>query len=219
MFRLGRRTSTLSLLCLLSFAALIFCGINSTFSSCDSVSANVAASENGDVSICSQDTKTIPFTGEAGTKNERTFIALKPDAVQRGLIGEIIKRFEGKGYKLVAMKMEQVTEKKAKEHYDDLKTQGFFNDLIAYFTSSPVVAMVWEGSNVVAGGRKLMGATVPDKADPGTIRFDLAINVGRNLIHGSDSTESAKREIALWFKPEEVVQYTLSTSKFLSEKY
>jgi len=166
-----------------------------------------------------QDTKVIPYTGEAGTKNERTFLALKPDAVQRGLIGEIIKRFEARGYKLVAMKMEQVTEKKAKEHYDDLKAQPFFPDLITYFTSSPIVAMVWEGSNVVAGARKLMGATAPDKADPGTIRFDLALNVGRNLIHGSDSTDSAKREIALWFKQDEVVQYTLSVAKFVSEKY
>eukprot|EP01139_Manchomonas_bermudensis_P004888 Amastigsp_a174429_6785.p1 type:complete len:165 gc:universal Amastigsp_a174429_6785:509-15(-) len=139
---------------------------------------------------------------------ERTFIAIKPDGVARGLVGEVIKRFEAKGFSLVAMKLVQITKEFAERHYDDLKTKKFFNGLCAYLSSGPVVAMVWEGKNVVRSGRMLVGATNPVDALPGTIRGDFACEVGRNIIHGSDAVESAQREIALWFSAEETLAST-----------
>lgn len=130
---------------------------------------------------------------------ERTFIMIKPDGVQRGLVGEIISRFEKKGFKLVGMKLDAPGKEQFEKHYSDLSSKGFFAGLVTYASSGPVVAMVWEGHNVVATGRKMLGATRPDDSAPGTIRGDLCIDVGRNVIHGSDSVDSANKEIGLWF--------------------
>uniref|UniRef100_A0A8C8Z9G7 Nucleoside diphosphate kinase n=2 Tax=Lemuridae TaxID=9445 RepID=A0A8C8Z9G7_PROSS len=138
---------------------------------------------------------------------ERTFIAIKPDGVQRGLVGEIIKRFEQKGFRLVAMKFLRASEEHLKQHYVDLKDRPFFPGLVKYMNSGPVVAMVWEGLNVVKTGRVMLGETNPADSKPGTIRGDFCIQVGRNIIHGSDSVKSAEKEISLWFKPEELVDY------------
>nr|XP_020136565.1 nucleoside diphosphate kinase B isoform X2 [Microcebus murinus] len=142
---------------------------------------------------------------------ERTFIAVKPDGVQRGLVGEIIKRFEQKGFRLVALKLLRVTrppsEEHLKQHYIDLKDPHFFPGLVKYMNSGPIVAMVWEGLNVVKTGRVMLGETNPADSKPGTIRGDFCIQVGRNIIHGSDSVKSAEKEISLWFKPEELVDY------------
>jgi len=124
---------------------------------------------------------------------------IKPDGVQRGLIGEIISRFEKKGFYLKAMKLITVEKSFAEKHYEDLSSKPFFPALVDYIVSGPVVAMVWEGKNVVSTGRKIIGATNPAESAPGTIRGDYAIMVGRNIIHGSDSVENARKEIALWF--------------------
>eukprot|EP00270_Netrium_digitus_P002265 TRINITY_DN1254_c0_g1_i3.p1 TRINITY_DN1254_c0_g1~~TRINITY_DN1254_c0_g1_i3.p1 ORF type:complete len:241 (-),score=62.33 TRINITY_DN1254_c0_g1_i3:222-944(-) len=148
---------------------------------------------------------------------ERTFIAIKPDGVQRGLISEIVARFERKGYKLVAIKAVIPTKDFAEEHYDDLKGRPFFNGLTDFLSSGPVIAMVWEGPGVITYGRKMIGATSPQASAPGTIRGDLAIIVGRNIIHGSDGSETAKHEIALWFKPEELLNYQLDSHKWVYE--
>merc|ERR1719464_126209 len=142
---------------------------------------------------------------------ERTYIMVKPDGVQRGLVGEIIKRFESKGYKLVAMKLTSPSKPHMEKHYEDLSGKKFFPGLIAYMTSGPVVAMVWEGANVVLEGRKMLGATMPSDSAMGTIRGDYCIEVGRNLCHGSDSVESANKEIALWF-PEGVQEWDSCTN-------
>ncbi|XP_026206634.1 nucleoside diphosphate kinase B-like [Anabas testudineus] len=139
---------------------------------------------------------------------ERTFIAIKPDGVQRGIVGEVIKRFEVKGFKLVGMKMLHASQDLLQQHYVDLKDRPFFPTLIAYMSSGPVVAMVWEGKGVVKTGRVMLGETNPADSKPGTIRGDFCIDVGKNIIHGSDSVESANKEISLWFKPEELVSYT-----------
>ena len=135
---------------------------------------------------------------------ERTYIMIKPDGVQRGLIGPIVTRFEQRGFKLVAMKLVTPGKAHLEQHYADLSSKGFFAGLIEYMNSGPVCAMVWEGDNAVATGRKMLGATKPFDSAPGTIRGDYCIDVGRNIIHGSDSVESANHEIALWFKPEEL---------------
>lgn len=135
---------------------------------------------------------------------ERTFVAIKPDGVQRELIGEIIKKFEQKGYKITALKMLQVTDEQAKAHYAEHEGKPFYPRLIRYIQSGPIVAMVVEGYNAVAGVRHLMGATDPDKAEVGTIRADFAQVMEYNVVHGSDSVESAEREIAIYFKPEEI---------------
>ncbi|XP_069840669.1 nucleoside diphosphate kinase A1 [Dendropsophus ebraccatus] len=148
---------------------------------------------------------------------EQTFIAVKPDGVQRGLIGEIIKRFEQKGFRLVAMRMQQASKELLQEHYIDLKDRPFYKGLVEYMNSGPVVAMVWEGLNVVKTGRVMLGETNPADSKPGTIRGDFCIQVGRNIIHGSDSVESAKKEIALWFKPEELTNYTSCAYQWVCE--
>ncbi|KAM8729302.1 nucleoside diphosphate kinase A1-like [Acanthopagrus latus] len=139
---------------------------------------------------------------------ERTFIAIKPDGVQRGIIGEIIKRFEVKGFKLVGMKMMQASQDHLEKHYADLKGRPFFPTLIDYMSSGPVVAMVWEGKGVVKTGRVMLGETNPAESKPGTIRGDFCIDVSKNIIHGSDSVESANKEISLWFTDDELVSYT-----------
>jgi nucleoside-diphosphate kinase len=136
---------------------------------------------------------------------ERTFIALKPDAVQRGLVGDVISRFERKGFKLVGMKLMQVTRSMAEEHYGEHNGKPFFNGLVSFITSSPIVAMAWEGDNVVETARKMMGATNPKDSAPGTIRGDFAVDMGRNIIHGSDSVSSAERELKIFFSPAELV--------------
>ena len=135
---------------------------------------------------------------------ERTFLAIKPDGVQRGLVGEILGRFEQKGFKLIALKQLTPSIELAEKHYGVHKDRPFFSGLVEFITSGPVVAMVWEGDGVIAGARKLIGATQPLEADPGTIRGDLAVNIGRNVIHGSDGLETADFEIGLWFNPSEL---------------
>ncbi|KAF3533017.1 hypothetical protein DY000_02038099 [Brassica cretica] len=146
---------------------------------------------------------------------ERTFIAIKPDGVQRGLISEIITRFERKGFKLVGLKIMVPSKGFAQQHYHGAKERPFFNGLCDFISSGPVVAMVWEGEGVIRYGRKLIGATDPKKSEPGTIRGDLAVVVARNIIHGSDGPETAKDEISLWFKPEELVSYTNNAEKWI----
>jgi len=148
---------------------------------------------------------------------ERTFIMLKPDAVQRGLVGEVINRFENKGFKLVAMKLIQVSRTLAEEHYAEHRGKGFFEPTVGYIMSSPVVAMVWQGKNGVALARELMGATNPANSNPGSIRGLYGMDISRNVIHGSDSVTSAEREIALYFKPEEIVDYQKVGDEWLSE--
>ncbi|KAJ8283891.1 hypothetical protein COCON_G00027410 [Conger conger] len=138
---------------------------------------------------------------------ERTFIAIKPDGVQRGLVGEIIKRFEQKGFKLVGMKLLHASEELLQEHYSEHKDRPFYAGLVDFMHSGPVVAMVWEGLNVVKTGRVMLGETNPADSKPGTIRGDFCILVSRNIIHGSDSVESANTEIGRWFQPEELVSY------------
>ncbi|KAJ3348382.1 nucleoside diphosphate kinase [Allomyces macrogynus ATCC 38327] len=147
---------------------------------------------------------------------ERTYIMVKPDGVARGIVGEIIKRFEQRGFKLAALKLAQPTQAHLEEHYKDLKGKGFFPGLIKYMLSGPVVAMVWEGKAVVKTGRVMLGATNPLDSAPGTIRGDFCIDVGRNICHGSDSVESAEREIALWF-PEGVAKYERVVEKLIYE--
>jgi nucleoside-diphosphate kinase len=148
---------------------------------------------------------------------ERTFLAIKPDGVQRGLVGEIIRRFEEKGFTLVGLKLLKVSQELAQEHYDVHRERPFFAGLVDFITSGPVVGMVWEGEGVVASARKIIGATNPLSAEPGTIRGDLGINIGRNLIHGSDAVETAQREVSLWFKEEELVSWQPTITPWLHE--
>ncbi len=148
---------------------------------------------------------------------ERTFVMIKPDAVQRGLIGEIISRLEKKGLKIVAMKMLNVSRDLAERHYAEHREKPFFQSLVDYITSAPVVAMVVEGKNAVKVVRTLVGATNPQEALPGTIRGDFGMDIGRNVIHASDSLESAEREISLFFKPEEIVEYKRIDEDWLYE--
>lgn len=148
---------------------------------------------------------------------ERTFLAIKPDGVQRGLVGEIIGRFEAKGFKLVGMKLMTASRELAEQHYGVHKERPFFAGLVDFITSGPIVAMVWEGDGVVASARKMIGATNPLNSEPGTIRGDLAVNVGRNIIHGSDAVETAHEEISLWFKEEELSAWTPSLNPWIVE--
>ncbi|KAI8797880.1 nucleoside diphosphate kinase [Biomphalaria glabrata] len=150
-------------------------------------------------------------------KQERTFIAVKPDGVQRGLIGEIIKRFEARGYKMVAGKLIWAPKDLLKNHYKDLADKPFYNGLVEYMSSGPVFAMVWEGKEVVKMGRQMLGATNPLASMPGTIRGDFGIDVGRNICHGSDAVETARREIALWFKEEELSDYEFANKSWIYE--
>eukprot|EP01132_Coremiostelium_polycephalum_P002528 gene2528-3131_t len=138
--------------------------------------------------------------------SERTFLAIKPDGTARHLVGEIIARYEKKGYKLVGMKLLVPSVDLAKKHYDEHKERPFFGELVDFITSGPVVAMVWEGKGVVLAARALIGKTNPLDSAPGTIRGDFAIEVSKNIIHGSDSVESAQREIALWFSESELLK-------------
>lgn len=146
---------------------------------------------------------------------ERTLVILKPDAVQRGLVGEIISRLERRGLKIIAMKMVQLSEEIARRHYAIHEGKPFFEGLITYITSAPVVLMVLEGPRAIEVVRATMGATDPAKAAPGTIRADLALTVDRNLVHGSDGPETAASEIALFFREDELLQYPLDTERWL----
>ena len=138
---------------------------------------------------------------------ERTLILIKPDGVQRSLVGRIIDRYEQRGLRIVAMKMLRPDRALAEKHYDVHRERPFFPGLIEFITSGPLVAMALEGPNAVAVCREINGATRPSEAAPGSIRGDLALDTGHNLVHGSDSVETAERELALWFRPEELVDY------------
>ncbi|KZV46502.1 nucleoside diphosphate kinase 2, chloroplastic-like [Dorcoceras hygrometricum] len=153
----------------------------------------------------------------ASLEVEETYIMIKPDGVQRGLVGEIISRFERKGFQLTGLKLFQCPKELAQEHYKDLQSKPFFPKLVDYITSGPVVCMAWEGVGVVASARKLIGVTNPLNAEPGTIRGDLAVQTGRNVVHGSDSPENGKREIALWFKEGELCEWTPVQEPWLKE--
>lgn len=138
---------------------------------------------------------------------ERTLILVKPDAVQRGLAGEIISRFERRGLRIVGLRLLQVDDALARRHYGEHEGKPFFEGLVAFITSSPLIAAVLEGPNVIAAARQSMGATDPKQAAPGTIRGDLGIDLGLNLVHGSDSAESAAREIALFFEGQPLLDW------------
>ena len=150
-------------------------------------------------------------------KKERTFVMIKPDAVQRGLVGNIISRFERKGIKVVAMKLVSVSKELAEKHYGIHKGKPFFEPTVEYITSSPVVAIILEGNNVIQMVRDMMGATDPQKADMGTIRGDFGQFIGRNIVHGSDGPDTAEFEINLWFKPDEKTNYIRIDEEWLSE--
>ena len=148
---------------------------------------------------------------------EQTLVLVKPDGVQRGLIGEVIGRLERRGLKLVGMKLMQVDEGLAHRHYGEHVDRPFFPGLVSFITSGPVVAMAWEANNAVEIVRNTMGATNPTGAAPGTIRGDLGVDIGRNLIHGSDSPESAERELSLFFAPHEILSYERSNDGWIVE--
>jgi nucleoside-diphosphate kinase len=148
---------------------------------------------------------------------ERTFLAVKPDGVQRGLVGEVIHRFEAKGFTLVGLKFLQVSRELAEQHYAEHKEKPFFSGLVDFITSGPVVAMVWEGKGIIAAARKIIGATNPLNAEPGTIRGDYGVDIGRNIIHGSDAPETAQREISLWFKAEELAAWQPTLTSWIYE--
>ena len=152
-------------------------------------------------------------------QKERTYIMIKPDGVQRGLVGKIIQRFEDKGFKIVGLKLVTPSKSLLEQHYKDLATKPFFPGLVEYVGSGPVCAMVWDGTDAVKTGRKMLGETRPFESAPGTIRGDFAIDVGRNIIHGSDSVESANHEIGLWFKEDELSSWTLNHHKWIYEKH
>jgi nucleoside-diphosphate kinase len=148
---------------------------------------------------------------------ERTLVLVKPDGVQRGLIGEVITRLERRGLRLVAARFTAVNQELAEIHYAIHKGKPFYEGLIRYITSAPVMAMVWEGPNAVAAVRQTMGATRPVDAAPGSIRSDFALEVGRNLTHASDTPENGEKEVALWFRPEELVSWERSTDRWIFE--
>ncbi|GGA61317.1 nucleoside-diphosphate kinase [Ornithinibacillus halotolerans] len=146
---------------------------------------------------------------------EKTFLMVKPDGVQRNLVGEIVNRFERKGFKLVGAKLMQISDELASEHYGEHKERPFFGELVDFITSGPVFAMVWEGENVIKTAREMMGKTNPAEALPGTVRGDFGVTVGKNVIHGSDSPESAEREINLFFNETELVSYEKQDSAWI----
>ncbi|MYG63876.1 MAG: nucleoside-diphosphate kinase [Synechococcus sp. SB0673_bin_10] len=148
---------------------------------------------------------------------ERTFVAIKPDGVQRGLVADILGRFERKGFKLVGLKLLTPSRALAEQHYGVHRERPFFKGLVAFITSGPLVAMVWEGDGVIAGARVLIGATKPLEAAPGTIRGDLAVDIGRNVVHGSDGSDTARFEIGLWFRPEELSSWEPADQSWRSE--
>ena len=148
---------------------------------------------------------------------ERTFVAIKPDGVQRALIGEVIARLERRGLKLVAIRLMQMDEALAGRHYAEHVNRPFFPSLVSFITSGPIVAMIWEAGEAVALARQTMGATNPGEAAPGTIRGDLGIDIGRNIVHGSDSLEAAEREIDLFFGDGAALDYSRSADRWITE--
>ncbi len=148
---------------------------------------------------------------------QQTFVLVKPDGVQRGLIGGIIQRLEQRGLKLVAAKFLQVPDELARTHYAIHIDKPFYEGLISYITAAPVMAMVWEGINAVDAVRQTMGATDPVKAAPGSVRHDFALMISRNLTHASDSVENANMEIALWFSPDELITWRRNTDQWIFE--
>jgi nucleoside-diphosphate kinase len=148
---------------------------------------------------------------------ERTLVLVKPDGVQRGLVGEIIRRLERRGLRLTAARFMMVSRELAERHYAVHKGKPFYNGLIAYITSAPVMAMVWEGPNAIEAVRQTMGATRPTEAAPGSVRHDFGLEVGRNLTHASDSAQTAEEEVALWFSPEEIVGWSRDLDRWIFE--
>lgn len=148
---------------------------------------------------------------------ERTLVLIKPDGVQRGLIGEIVQRLERRGLRLVAARFCQVSRDLARRHYAVHDGKPFYAGLVDYITSAPVMAMVWEGPGAVAAVRQTMGATRPTEAAPGTVRHDFGLEIGRNLTHASDSLETASQEVALWFRPEELVTWDRAVDRWVFE--
>ena len=149
---------------------------------------------------------------------ERSLVILKPDGVQRGLIGDVIGRLERRGLRLAAMKFMSVSQTLAEQHYAVHQGKPFYEPLVKYITSGPVVVMAWEGSKAIEAIRQTVGATNPTNAAPGTLRADLAIDIGRNLIHASDGPETAAFELGLWFKPEELVAWKRDDERWVFEK-
>ncbi|CAF2490506.1 unnamed protein product [Rotaria sp. Silwood2] len=197
---------------------------------CEKLNANIdinnkqeyCSNKDADDSLCENQIFDQPSSSKLSKLNmagasERTFIMVKPDGVQRGLVGDIIHRFEQRGYKLVALKMIQAPKALLESHYEEHKGKKFYEPLLTYIGSGPVVAMVWEGLNVITVGRKMLGATDPAKSDPGTIRGDFGIVTGRNIVHGSDSESAAKREIDLWFRPDEVSNWVHTAERWIYE--
>ncbi|KAM7386668.1 hypothetical protein PAMA_009334 [Pampus argenteus] len=160
-----------------------------------------AALLNGHRAAANRSKSTLPDV------REQTLIAVKPDGVQRRLVGQIIRRFEQRGFKLVGLKMLQVSEDLLSQHYSELRMKPFYPSLLHYMTSGPVVVMVWEGPNVVQTSRVMVGHTNPAEAQAGTVRGDFSIHVSRNVVHASDSLEGARREIQLWFQGKELLNW------------
>ncbi|MDE2843805.1 MAG: nucleoside-diphosphate kinase [Chloroflexota bacterium] len=148
---------------------------------------------------------------------ERTLVLVKPDGVQRGLVGEVITRLERRGLKLVGMKLMQVSDELARQHYGEHVDRPFFGGLVQFITSSPIVAMAWEANNAAEIVRNTMGQTNPANSPAGTIRGDFGVDIGRNLVHGSDSPESGEREVALFFRPEELLSYERALEPWIVE--
>lgn len=146
---------------------------------------------------------------------ERSLVLLKPDAVQRGLVGELIQRFERRGLKIVALRLTAVSRELASQHYAVHRDRPFFDSLVAYITSGPVVAMAVEGPDAIAVVRSTVGKTRPNESPPGTIRADYGLTVGRNLVHASDGPETAAMELALWFRPEDYVDYQRDIDRWI----
>ena len=149
---------------------------------------------------------------------ERSLVLVKPDGVQRGLVGEVISRLERRGLRLVGARFMQVNKELAETHYAIHEGKSFYEGLISYITSAPVMAMVWEGPNAIAAIRQTMGSTRPTEAAPGSLRHDFALEVGRNLTHASDSVENGANEVALWFKPDELVDWGREVDRWVFEK-
>merc|ERR1712088_792403 len=187
-------------------------------SGCKSAQAEAPAAKKEGGSASEEEPAKSPGAFKNAANGERTFIMCKPDAVQRGLVGEIMERFERRGLRLLCAKMMHAPESLLKEHYADLSKKGFFSELIRYMGSGPVVPMVWQGLGAVKQGRVLLGATNPKDSAPSTIRGDLCIDVGRNIIHGSDSVESAEKEIALWFSKAEITSWRSAQTEWVYEE-
>jgi nucleoside-diphosphate kinase len=192
-------------------------GARSAYAAAGAIAAGAAAA-----SALSWSAATVPMTAMADAaaaaspppqQQERTFIAVKPDGVERRLIAEVIRRFEQRGYRLAACKVILATREQADEHYAEHRGKPFQPGLVDFLSSGPIVGMVWEGDGVIKQGRAMIGATNPQASAPGTIRGDFGVITSRNLIHGSDSLPAAEREIALWFKPEEIVDFVPTDAK------